>query len=364
MVRPAGPGSGQADEADLGLAYADLDDYLEGREVAEGRGPGDRGPVRRNRAQAADAAVDVRRLVGAVAPPGRRPPDRGMIRRCGSTASTTSPRSPATPRGTSTSTRGVLGLRMVDEDRQPGRPDRLPPVLRRRAGSAGLRPHVLRVPGRRARPRRRRDGAPRSSGAWASTAALDFWADRLDRGVAATARTTAVGFADPEGLEHELRVSTASDDEPLTARHPEIPPEHALQGFEGVRACSRRPDAHATPCSSRLLERRARAATATWELRGERRGGSTIALRRRAARARACRAPGTVHHVAWDTTIAEHPSWQRARSSAAGVRTSGIVDRHYFHSIYFLEPGGVLFEIATTGPGSPVDQALEELGRR
>jgi glyoxalase family protein len=72
---------------------------------------------------------------------------------------------------------------------------------------------------------------------------------------------------------------------------------------------------------------------------------------------------GTVHHVAWGTTVGEHPSWQEHLTSE-GVQTSGIIDRHYFHSIYFREPSGVLFEIADDGPGFTVDVPLEELGSK
>ena len=59
---------------------------------------------------------------------------------------------------------------------------------------------------------------------------------------------------------------------------------------------------------------------------------------------------GTVHHVAWGTTDAEQGAWLE-RLNEAGVPNSGIIDRHYFHSLYFREPGGVLFELATEEPG-------------
>ena len=66
--------------------------------------------------------------------------------------------------------------------------------------------------------------------------------------------------------------------------------------------------------------------------------------------------------MAWGTTVAEHPRWEEHLRDA-GVPTSGIVDRHYFHSIYFREPSGVLFEIADDGPGFTVDgYSVEELG--
>ena len=89
---------------------------------------------------------------------------------------------------------------------QPGRPDRLPPLLRRRARLRRARPHVLRVPGRRAGPGRRRAWSTASSGASAPPDALDFWAERLWPARASTTEREGDNllFADPEGLEHEL----------------------------------------------------------------------------------------------------------------------------------------------------------------
>jgi glyoxalase family protein len=98
----------------------------------------------------------------------------------------------------------------------------------------------------------------------------------------------------------------------------------------------------------------------TWELRGEARGG-TIAYDEPPAEP-GRQSAGTVHHVAWGTTVAEHPRWDD-KLREAGVPTSGIVDRHYFHSIYFREPSGVLFELADDGPGFTVDGlTYEQLG--
>jgi glyoxalase family protein len=192
-----------------------------------------------------------------------------------------------------------------------------------------------------------------------SDAALDFWADRLSReGVDATRAGGAVVFADPEGLTHELVADTSGDD-PLIAEHPEIPAEHALQGFEGVRAYT----ASVAP-SQAVLEQVLNARAAgddRWELRGERRGGWIAYDPPPEERGR--QSAGTVHHVAWGTTIAEHPRWEEHLTSS-GIGTSGIIDRHYFHSIYFREPSGVLFEIADDGPGFTVDVPLEELGSK
>ncbi len=146
-------------------------------------------------------------------------------------------------------------------------------------------------------------------------------------------------------------------DDPLSAEHPEIPAEHALQGFDGVRAYAAAPAR-----SGALLEKVLSAVPAgetAWELRGDRRG-ATITYDA-APEERGRQSAGTVHHVAWGTTVAEHPEWH-ALLQSTGVPNSGIIDRHYFHSIYFREPSGVLFEIADDGPGFTVDVPLEQLG--
>jgi glyoxalase family protein len=70
-----------------------------------------------------------------------------------------------------------------------------------------------------------------------------------------------------------------------------------------------------------------------------------------------------VHHVAWASTIEEHEAWQQ-RVAAAGLHPTPIIDRFYFKSIYFREPAGVLFEIATLGPGFATDEPIEHLGER
>jgi glyoxalase family protein len=192
-----------------------------------------------------------------------------------------------------------------------------------------------------------------------SAGAIDFWEQRLGAEGVATQRDGAVlRFADPEGLGHELAVNATSD-EPLSAEHPEIPAEHALQGFDAVRAYSFNPE-QTGAVLERLLEATP-AGEGEWELRGECRGGHYRLDP--APEQRGLQGAGTVHHVAFGTTVAEHPEWF-ARIQRAGVQSSPIIDRHYFHSIYFREPGGVLFEIADDGPGFTVDVPLEELGSK
>jgi glyoxalase family protein len=192
-----------------------------------------------------------------------------------------------------------------------------------------------------------------------SAASLAFWGERLaELGVPRIVDVDAVRFADPEGLEHELLVQDVSD-APLRAVHPEIPPEHALLGFAGVRAHSRHDDASQALLTSVL------GASATdehtLELRGARRGAK-IAFDP-APEGRALQGAGSIHHVAWGTTVAEHPRWHE-RVNAAGVHTTPIIDRHFFHSIYFREPGGILYEIADDGPGFAHNVPVGELGRQ
>lgn len=193
----------------------------------------------------------------------------------------------------------------------------------------------------------------------ASEDALAFWADRLRNDGSEVQRGDGtVQFADFEGLEHELVVDSTND-EPLTAEHPEIPPEFALRGFEGVRAYSHHPDGTAAVLES--LMSAGRRDDGRWEVRGGKRGG-WLALDEPPAEG-GRQSAGTVHHVAWGTTDAEQGQWLE-RLNAARVPNSGVTDRHYFHSVYFREPGGVLFELATEEPGFTVDGPVEELGKR
>ncbi|MCB0293251.1 MAG: VOC family protein, partial [Calditrichaeota bacterium] len=72
---------------------------------------------------------------------------------------------------------------------------------------------------------------------------------------------------------------------------------------------------------------------------------------------------GTVHHVAWRINDDESQLQLRRELLAAGYQVSPVMDRNYFHSIYFREPGGVLFEVATDPPGFAVDEPAESLGQ-
>jgi glyoxalase family protein len=251
---------------------------------------------------------------------------------------------------------GVLGLRLVkktvnqdnptvyhlffaDEDGDPGSDltfFEYPGVAPGRAGAGMVHRVVWRV---------------------ASEDSLAFWAERLAaNGVAVTSEGNGLLFSDPEGLDHELLVVDVPDP-PLSADHPEIPAELALQGFHAVRAYSAAPEASTALLEALEFER----VEGAWEARGEGRGGRYLFDEPPAERG--VQGAGSVHHVAWASSPEEHMQW-RQRAISAGAQPTPEIDRFYFRSIYFREPSGVLFEIATTGPGFTVDEPLEHLGEK
>jgi glyoxalase family protein len=195
--------------------------------------------------------------------------------------------------------------------------------------------------------------------AWrvASEGSLDFWARRLgEAGVEVERGDGRLRFEDPEGLGLELRVSDGSEP-PLRASHPEVPEEHALLGFDGVRAYSA--DASESAAFLRDGLGFSESASGEWIARGEERG--SLYGYDAAPAARGLNGAGTVHHVAWSSPMDEHDAW-RERVAQAGAQVTPVIDRFYFKSIYFREPSGILFEIATIGPGFTADEPLETLG--
>jgi glyoxalase family protein len=190
-----------------------------------------------------------------------------------------------------------------------------------------------------------------------SEGALDFWSARLEgEGVAVERELGRLRFADPEGMSHELALDE-SGDEPLIARSREVPAEHALRGFAAVRALV------ADPARSEALLRETlgftELASNDWQARGEHRGGRIHFER---SEARGIPGAGTVHHIAWSVYHAEQAQW-RERLIAAGIHPTPVIDRFYFESVYFREPSGILYELATfDGAGYAIDEPAESLG--
>jgi glyoxalase family protein len=257
---------------------------------------------------------------------------------------------------------GVMGLRLVKKTVNQDDPTVYHLFFADEKGDAGSDLTFFEYPG--APPGRAGDGM-----IWGirwrlgTEQALDFWEERLKQHGTETERADGVlRFADPEGLGHALKVVETTD-EPLIAEHPEIPSELALQGFDGAIAHSSNPEA-----SRPLLEEALGFQPLTgedgqtgWECRGDSRGGLWGYSEPPAERG--LQGAGSVHHIAWASQIDDHEAW-RDRVIAAGARPTPVIDRFYFRSIYFREPSGVLFEIATLGPGFTVDEPLESLGEK
>lgn len=191
----------------------------------------------------------------------------------------------------------------------------------------------------------------------ASEDALGFWAERLAaRGHASERGERSLAFEDYDGLRFELVVADDGNP-PLRAAHPEVPAEHAILGVEGARAYV----ARGLGADRELLTETlgfAELGEGEYRLDGEERHfhwGYDETTERGVPGA------GNVHHIAWHSRDDDHVGWQR-RAAEAGMQVTPVIDRDYFKSVYFRQPQGVLFEIATTSPGFAVDESPDRLG--
>ena len=240
---------------------------------------------------------------------------------------------------------GILGLAFVRRDhdfeapdshlirlgQEPGRPEGVlsfieaPGIRRGHAGSGML--HLL---------------------SWTVRfpAALAYWRDRLSQAgievssFEANGRGPRLTFADPDGIQHELTVGESDAAGGLALGSATVPLEHAIVGLAGVRAYGRESVPSADILAGRLgFEVTGRDTYAVGDrLRSTFAFDPPPALRGRTG-------AGTLHHIAWacDGSL---PAW-RQRVIGMGCRATSVIDRDHCHSIYFREPSGVLFEIAT-----------------
>ena len=198
-------------------------------------------------------------------------------------------------------------------------------------------------------------------------ASLEFWRRRLgELGVRAEAgrrfATDLIAFSDPDGILLEL-VGEASDERWVPWPGGPVAAAHQIRGFHSVGLCvrdSRRTAAFLTDTMGfqEVGRERSRARYQTAD------GGphALLELVERPEAPEGRETTGTVHHVAWRAADDAHQLVWRETLVRSGREVTPVIDRKYFRSIYFREPGGVLFEIATDRPGFTVDEPAEALG--
>ncbi len=250
----------------------------------------------------------------------------------------------------------VLGLRMVKKTVNFDAPDAYHLYFGDEAGSPGSILTWFEFAG--ARPGRAGAGMIHTIQLGvASEGALDFWAARLAAAGHGTVRGDGtLRFADPDGLGLELVVADDGNP-PLRAVHPEVPAEHAITGLEGARAYSMFPGVQESVLTDVLGF--THLGDGEYRVEGEQRHFHWAYDEAPAQQPRP--GAGTVHHIAWASQDADHVAWQERVAEAGGYITD-VIDRDYFNAIYFREPRGVLFEIATMSPGFAVDEEPDHLG--
>ena len=204
---------------------------------------------------------------------------------------------------------------------------------------------------------------------------LDYWEARFDEyGVDYQDRVdrfgeTVLPFRDPDGLPVELVAVEVPNDEPTVPWTEFVPEEHAIRGFHSVTLWLGDPFQ-----TEELLRTMGFEEVGTEESPGDTPGdertrfaasgpvGKYVDVLPTIEGGR--QGHGTVHHVAFQTPTDDDQAAMRKAVSRHSVRPTNQIDRHWFRSVYFREPNGVLFELATSEPGYDSDEPLDELGER
>jgi glyoxalase family protein len=196
---------------------------------------------------------------------------------------------------------------------------------------------------------------------------LDFWGGRLrELDVEANAErrfgTDLIAFKDPDGILLEL-VGDSSDERWLPWTEGPVHPDQQIRGFHSVGLCLEEAGPSARFLTGTLGFRETESEPGRTRYRtGDGGPHALVELLERPDAPEGLETTGTVHHVAWRATDDAHELAWRETLVAAGRQVTPVIERKYFRSIYFREPGGVLFEIATDRPGFTVDEPAEELG--
>ncbi len=210
----------------------------------------------------------------------------------------------------------------------------------------------------------------------APVASIGFWIERLvrhgieyqgprKRGPRNDDAETVLAFKDPDGLMLEIVGHAGAITRPAWGEAPGIAIEHALHGFHAVTLWVDAGDPTERVLVETLGFRAVRDDDTTRRYAvGDGGPGARVDVRSIGGFGRGTGGVGTVHHVAWAVDDDAAQLAVRVRAEDAGLAPTPVIDRKYFHSVYFREPGGVLFELATLPPGFQVDESLEHLGQR
>lgn len=205
--------------------------------------------------------------------------------------------------------------------------------------------------------------------------AVGFWVERLVRhGIAHEGPTRreagslteqVLAFKDPDGLLLELVGHPGAESRPTWAGAPGIAREHAIHGFHGVTLWVEQGEATERVLVESLGFRADGEHGSTRRyVAGEGGPGTIVNLRAIGGFPRGAGGAGTVHHVAFAVADDAAELAARDRVVDAGLSPTPVIDRQYFRSVYFREPGGVLCELATVPPGFTIDEPIEHLGER
>ena len=199
---------------------------------------------------------------------------------------------------------------------------------------------------------------------------LGYWRERMD-GAGAVVHPVQERFDeavlavdDPDGLGLELVEHAGAADMPAWEGGP-ISPEHAIRGFYAAALCLGGCERTASLLTEAFgFERTGEAGNRfRFQASGGPGPGRTVDLVCAPESTVGRMGLGTVHHIAWRTAgEAAQRTW-REKIMERGLDVTPVMDRNYFRSIYFREPGGILFEIATDPPGFTIDEPVDELGK-
>jgi len=263
---------------------------------------------------------------------------------------------------------GILGMRLVKKSVNQDDPGTYHLFYADAAGSPGT--DLTFFPWPTMRQPRRGHGLTSEVGLEIPHGSLSWWADRL-RGyqVAIGDPVTRFGdpvlpLTDPHGLELALIESPADRPRAFEPwKGGPVGPDRQIRGLHGARAIER--DAGATVnFLTTVLGFERLGSEDGWIRFGFPSAPGVLDLMERTDLPRGAWGVGAVHHLAWRVDDETHERAVRQRVADSGGRPTEIIDRFWFRSVYFLEPGGVLFEIATDGPGFGIDEDAAHLGEK